>query len=66
MRATYRTYDVTYEHTTANSDTIRQNRATVTVLGCGEFKLKAEVERLRPQHRCVVILNACARDRSTD
>ena len=46
------------EHTTEHSDTVRQNRAVVTVYGDGEFKLKAEIERQRPEHENVNILEA--------
>jgi hypothetical protein len=61
MALSYQTFDVSYEHTTENSDTVRQNRATVTVYGGGEFKLKAEIERQRPEHRNINILEAAAR-----
>jgi hypothetical protein len=58
MALSYQTFDVVYEHTTANSDTVRQNRATMTVYGGGLFKLKAEIERQRPSHLRVNILEA--------
>ena len=61
MTLSYQTFDVIYEHTTENSDTVRQNRTTVTLYGGGEFKLKAEIERQRPEHRNVNILEAVAR-----
>jgi hypothetical protein len=61
MSLSYQTYDVSYEHTTESSDMVRQNRAVVTVYGGGEFKLKAEIERQRPDHRNVNILGVIAR-----
>lgn len=58
----YVTWDVSYEHTTAGSDNVRQNRATVTVYGGGgELKLKFEIEKQRPDHKNVVILDATQR-----
>jgi hypothetical protein len=56
--ASYTTYDVLYEHTTADSDTVRQNRAIVTVYGRSELKLKAAIEHERPSNRNVTILDS--------
>ena len=53
---TYETFHVLYEHRTTSSDTVRQNRATVTMYGASELKLRAEIERQRPDHRDVVLL----------
>ncbi len=61
MTLSYRTFDVIYEHTTENSDTVRQNRATVTVFEAGVFTLKSEIERQRPEHKNVTILCDVAR-----
>jgi hypothetical protein len=55
---TYRTYDVRYEHRTALSDTVKQDRAIVTVYGNGELALKQAIEQQRPGHTAIVILEA--------
>jgi hypothetical protein len=58
MTTGYRTYDVLYEHSTADSDNVRQNRIVVTAWGGkSEFKMKSEIERQRPSHRDIVILD---------
>ena len=52
----YVTYDVRYEHVTESSDTVRQDRAIVTVYGGGELAIKQAIERQRPGHRSIIIL----------
>lgn len=62
MSATsYNTFEVDYEHTTEASNTVRQNRATITIWGDSEFKVKAELEKQRPEHKNIVILSIDAR-----
>lgn len=52
----YVTYDVRYEHVTESSDTVRQDRAIVTVYGGGELAIKQAIERQRPGHKSIIIL----------
>lgn len=52
----YVTYDVRYEHVTESSDTVRQDRAIVTVYGGGELAIKQAIERQRPGYRSIIIL----------
>jgi hypothetical protein len=52
----YVTYDVRYEHVTESSDTVRQDRALVTAYGGGELAIKQAIERQRPGHRSIIIL----------
>ena len=59
MTLSYRTYHVTYEHSTETSDNIRQNQATVIVYGGGELRLRSEIERQRPAHKNISILRIC-------
>lgn len=54
----YRTFRVTYEHTTPESETVRQNTAVVTIWGESEFRMKKAVEDDRPGHTTVVILES--------
>ena len=56
MTPTYQTFNVVYEHKTTFSDTGRVNRATVTIYGMSELQIRAEIERMRPGHRDIVIL----------
>lgn len=58
MTPTYETYFVVYEHRTEFSDTARVNQATITIYGVSELKMRAELQRLRPEHREIVILEA--------
>jgi hypothetical protein len=58
MTPTYETYVVVYEHRTEFSDTARVNQATITIYGAGELRIRAELERLRPGHKDIVILDA--------
>jgi hypothetical protein len=60
-RPGYHTFDVTFEHSTRTSDTVRQNRVVVAVWGDSEFAIKREIERQYPQFIDVVILEAEAR-----
>lgn len=53
---TYNTFDVQFEHTTTDSETVRVNRRIITIYGESEFKAKAELERQEPSFRNVVIL----------
>lgn len=58
MTLSYETYLVIYEHRTEHSDTARVNQATITIYGASELKIRAELERLRPDHRGIVVLEA--------
>lgn len=58
MTLSYETYLIIYEHRTENSDTARVNQATITIYGASELKIRAELARLRPDHRDIVILDA--------
>lgn len=60
--AKYHTFTVQYEHTTDTSDTVRQNRAVLTVWGESEFAIKKAIEREHPSHTNVVILESEERD----
>lgn len=53
----YETFFVTYEHRTTSSDTVRTNSATITIYGASELKLKAEIERQRPDQKDVLLLD---------
>jgi len=57
MSLSYETYLVVYEHRTENSLTARVNQATITIYGAGELRIKAELERQRPEHRDIVVLD---------
>lgn len=57
MTLSYQTYFVMYEHRTEFSDTARVNQATITIFGLSELRIRAELERLRPDHRDIVILD---------
>lgn len=52
----YETFDVTYEHRTGCSQMLRTNSATITVYGASELKLKSEIEKQRPDHTDVTLL----------
>jgi hypothetical protein len=52
----YVTYDVRYEHLTESSDTVRQDRAIITVYGGGELAIKQAIERQRPGHKSIIII----------
>lgn len=56
MRLSYETYRVVYRHGTESSDTTRVNEATITTYGASELNLRAELARLRPDHRDIVVL----------
>lgn len=59
--ASYKTFDVMYEHTTDTSDNVRQNRITITIYGESEFKIVSEIKRQRPGHTNVDILDITER-----
>lgn len=56
MQARYATYLVMYEHTMSGSDTVRPNFIMLCCYGRSEHKFKFEIQRERPDHRNVVIL----------
>jgi hypothetical protein len=49
---------VQFEHTTADSDTRRINRAVLTVYGKSEFAVLGELTRQHPDYREILILEA--------
>lgn len=53
---TYQRVAVTFEHTTPESNTVRANRAVLTVYGDSEFAVLAELKRQRPECRDIVLL----------
>lgn len=56
MPASYKTFTVTFEYVTPDSDTVRQSTRTVTVWGDSEFAIKRELERQNPGYQDVVLL----------
>lgn len=52
----YETFDVRYEHTDADGANRTVNRAIVTCYGGGELLLRREIERERPSHHNVTVL----------
>lgn len=57
----YKTYEVQFEHTTENSDNVRQNRAVITCWAGGEFKIRAEIMKQNPSYKDVNILDVTER-----
>jgi hypothetical protein len=53
----YETVAVQFEHTTADSDTRRINRAVMTVYGHSAFAVRAELTRQYPSFRDIVVLD---------
>lgn len=52
----YRTVTVEFEHTTRDSDTVRQNRAVLTVWGDSDLKVLSELKKQYPDYRNIDVL----------